>query len=54
MDPDKALSDLLALANDYAHGAERTEREEEIAEQILALDEWIRCGGFLPSRWANR
>lgn len=51
MDPNKALEDLLALAVECAHGDDRTEREEELACQILALDGWIRCGGFLPRCW---
>lgn len=24
---------------------------EKLAELVLALDEWVRKGGFLPGRW---
>jgi hypothetical protein len=35
-------------------GADRYELELDatrLAELVLALDEWIRKGGFLPTRW---
>lgn len=35
----------IAIANDVADDAER------LAELVLALDEWLRKGGFLPRKW---
>jgi hypothetical protein len=60
MDPNKNLADLLEIAHrlvddedheDYlaleASGALR------LAELAIALDEWIRKGGFMPEAWSD-
>lgn len=54
MDPDKALEHLLDSAK-FVLGGEAgdmfEESAEELAQQLLDLDEWIRRGGFLPHAW---
>lgn len=58
MDPDRALRRLTELAGRLVQGdPEQLEWDRlvtlatELAETILALDEWIRRGGFQPSAW---
>jgi hypothetical protein len=58
MDPDANLKDQLTLAQRLLRNleAEPMVSAEEadvmrLAELVLALDEWIRKGGFLPERW---
>ena len=58
MDPDRALRRLTELANRVVQGdPEQLEWDRlltlatELAETILALDEWLRRGGFRPSAW---
>uniref|UniRef100_A0A6H2A3L2 Uncharacterized protein n=1 Tax=viral metagenome TaxID=1070528 RepID=A0A6H2A3L2_9ZZZZ len=52
MDPNANLKEILELAKwikeegDSVQGYARG-----LAELILALNEWITKGGFLPSRW---
>ncbi len=52
MDPDSNLEEMLSdaavilAAEDMA-----SPLEIAMAERIIALDEWIRKGGFLPNRW---
>ena len=53
MDPNANLEEQLELAHklllcDYG---ERPFDAERLAELVVALDEWIRKGGFLPARW---
>lgn len=57
MDPDANLKEQLAIANAivreaWGHGAP-TEREERLAELVLALDTWITSRGFVPARWSK-
>lgn len=65
MDPNANIEELLRLAEDIrrieneGELSERyalAEREviqsaERMAELILALDEWLYRGGFMPQRW---
>jgi hypothetical protein len=58
MDPTANLREQLELATDiqqlavvYEHRADQGER---LAELVLAFDQWIRSGGFLPDQWASR
>lgn len=67
MDPNANLAEQLELArqsqaiND-AGGDELTEDQElelvaiatRLAELVLALNEWIARGGFLPAVWRGR
>ena len=57
MDPNANLDRLLELARRMAdQEADDIEEDNaiELAELILALDEWLRRGGFLPRRWLPR
>jgi len=55
MDPDANLASLLNLAtrliDDDATDADDVQR---LAELVLALDGWIKIGGFLPARWTSK
>jgi hypothetical protein len=56
MDPNANITEQLELATALVDGTltydhERTTAGEELAELVLALDEWITRGGFLPGRW---
>jgi len=54
MDPNEALERLLSTARCILGGEAGDmfdESADELAEQVLALDEWLRKGGFLPSAW---
>jgi len=62
MDPNQALRDaleaaraIIAARDTYGgNGAEPSlEDVETLAERVLALDEWITGGGFLPEAWAS-
>lgn len=55
MDPDANLEEQLRIAEritndlgiDYADA-------DRLAELVLALNEWIKGGGFLPKQWVPR
>lgn len=54
MDPDLALQRILETAKFVLGGTAGDmleESAEELAQQVLDLDEWIRRGGFMPSPW---
>lgn len=56
MDPDTNLEEQLQLARTIAEGEGDLDdidplAAHELAELVLALDEWINKGGFLPKRW---
>lgn len=65
MDPTTNLQEQLALAHDLvglqasaealealpAELQEVVEWAEQLAERVIALDEWLRRGGFLPRPW---
>lgn len=40
------------LPDDLAHSL--ADRAYELAELVIALDEWIMRGGFLPQRWVSQ
>lgn len=55
MDPNANRLEQLSIARQivadpesHTHGAVR------LAELVIALDEWIYFGGFLPDGWAKR
>lgn len=58
MDPDANLEEQLELANrlvdlvDEVHTS--TVDVVRLAELVLAMDEWIGRGGFVPKRWSRR
>ncbi len=58
MDPDENLKELLALARELQatlDGGDPSDDEKvsRLVELALALDTWLRRGGFLPSRWTR-
>jgi hypothetical protein len=53
MDPDANLRRQLAIARAAVHADADDPTLVELSELVLALDEWITRGGFLPSRWSQ-
>ena len=56
MDPDANLEEQLALAHAIADDDGESEDgfaddATRLAELVIALDEWIAKGGFLPTTW---
>lgn len=54
MDPNKNLEEQLILAREIVrerNSSPNWSKEEELANLVLALDEWISKGGVLPKRW---
>ena len=63
MDPNANLTEQRALARDILVQLERREQLDpedvfrdcdRMAELVLALDEWLHRGGFLPARWQHQ
>lgn len=57
MDPDKALERILGTARFILSGTAGDmfeESAEELAQQILDLDQWLRRGGFPPKPWSRK
>lgn len=50
MDPNENLREQKELAEYLVNRADAT-KAERLAELVLALDEWVANGGFLPERW---
>jgi hypothetical protein len=38
----------------YAQQVDVANKANELAELVIALDEWISTGGFLPRKWSGR
>ncbi len=53
MDPDANLRRQLAIARAAVNVEDADDTLVELSELVLALDEWITRGGFMPSRWAR-
>lgn len=56
MDPDRTLDHILDTAKFILGGDAGDmfeESAEELAEAVLALDEWLRRRGFLPAAWRH-
>lgn len=57
MDPNEALKAIRESVRAIVADAEGESPEwinteaAELAEQVIALDEWIEAGGFLPDAW---
>jgi hypothetical protein len=58
VDPDANLKEQLELADSINKSAESGFESPDdawrLAELVLALDEWIKKGGFLPQRWTKK
>ena len=59
MDPDKCLDEALEVAREIVDALDGSEPYDiddaanTLAERVIALDEWLRKGGFLPKPWAR-
>jgi hypothetical protein len=53
MDPDEALDRIRALAEQVIANpdAAHFDGAADLAEQVIALDEWLSRGGFPPGAW---
>lgn len=56
MDPNMNLSDQLRLADSLVSQFENGKKMDaddayDLAVLVIALNEWITGGGFLPTRW---
>jgi hypothetical protein len=54
MDPNVCLASMIATAKRLVAGDEWLGARDdvyEMAEQLLALHEWLKKGGFLPESW---
>jgi len=55
MDPDANLREQIELAKFLVEanhcGSDFLNNAERLGELVLALDEWIKGGGFLPKAW---
>lgn len=56
MDPDANLKEQREIAARLASNEVfmRVEAANRLAELVLALDEWISKGGFLPKDWTAK
>jgi hypothetical protein len=54
MDPDENLRRALAIARAAVNVEDADPTLVELSELVLALDDWISAGGFLPSRWSRK
>jgi hypothetical protein len=58
MDPDEALRVIRASAAEVMFimtmtSAQSCEQAIRLAEHVVALDEWLAGGGFLPAAWQS-
>lgn len=53
MDPDANLEALLERAHTIAGNPTKDDVANELAELVLALDEWLAKGGGLPEAWTK-
>lgn len=51
MDPNANLTEALSLAHTIVEDDDESSDATRLAELVLALDQWIRMGGFLPGAW---
>jgi hypothetical protein len=53
MDPNANLDEMLQLARliDVGEDSWVPEQAERLAELVVAMDGWLRKGGFRPARW---
>lgn len=58
MDPNANLEEMLALARTLVDdtrpdSTERLEMGDRLADLVLAMDGWLRGGGFTPDVWLD-
>jgi hypothetical protein len=55
MDPDANLEEQLDLAQQLlGETGPSLDDAQRLAELVVALDLWIRSGGFLPAAWRRQ
>lgn len=57
MDPNETLARMLRAANEIEDTTDEIERSmlaDELACLVMALDGWIKAGGFLPAAWVPK
>lgn len=62
MDPTANLKEQIQLACDIQRDVDKLDREltpleckaNALGDLVVALNDWIRNGGFLPVQWAGR
>jgi hypothetical protein len=60
MDPNAALAEIRHLAASIRNSASKSVDRavaadgERLADMVLALDDWMKRGGFLPADWKHR
>lgn len=54
MDPDANLEAQRRISERFIAGSLSIEDANKLAELMLALDEWIKAGGFLPNSWGRK
>jgi hypothetical protein len=58
MDPNANLAAQLRMARRITEGVSGRDYDiadvDRLAELVLALNEWIARGGFLPAAWTGR
>jgi hypothetical protein len=59
MDPNANLKEQLEISKRIIKASEKgkfsgTADTERLAELVVALDEWIVGGGFLPKQWRTK
>ena len=53
MDPNANLQEQFRISKRAIDGHPLPTDLERLAELVLALNEWLQSGGFLPSLWRN-
>lgn len=53
MDPNETLTSAIVLARTIVDSEASDDNANELAELVLALDEWLTKGGFYPDAWGN-
>lgn len=53
MDPNANLAEQRRIVANMVDGHITDEDALRLAELVIALDEWISKGGFLPSAWVR-
>jgi len=50
MDVNELLAQIRVLAGRLVNG-DMNEEAAELAEKVIAMDEWLTTGGYLPQVW---
>lgn len=59
MDPNENLKEQLVISKRIRVSADRNEfigvaEIERLSDLVIALDEWLKGGGFLPKQWRTK